>query len=103
MPDRFDVMPRHVCPFLKNRLLNPVDQPQRVHHELQPSLFGIHLSRGDSLRVLLIQPRLSWPLGSQNPIVDADLTVGTGADTQIISEAPIREIVFALPVGFGKC
>ena len=54
MPNRLYAFPRNVCSFLENGLLNAVDQPQRIHHELECTLFGIHRDRGYGPRIVLI-------------------------------------------------
>ena len=82
-------MPRNVCPFLENGLLNAVDQPQRIHHELSARC-SVFTGTGAMVLESVDIAGAGWLLSPYNLVLNTDFSVGSGPDAQIIAEAPIR-------------
>src|SRR5258706_8404641 len=78
-------------------------QAQSVHHELERQIGAFDLAAllhrtalGDALEILL---GLLPAHRARNAVAKGELTVGTGADAQIVAETPVVEIVAGLPAG----
>ena len=103
---RLDVAQRQRAARLEQLLVEALDQAQRIEHELEGQVGGgdaafvLHRRSGSNLRQILLRP-LPAQL-AQHAVVQRQLAVRTGADTQIVAEVPVVEVVPALAAGLRE-